>query len=129
MQEGATAPPTPVSAAKQPEPPRPGETAKAAAPPAAAQPRVSPAAARTAAEKGIDATSVTGTGRGGVVSKADVIGVSERTPAPSGAVATPVAKEQPAPQRPAAAPTAAGERETREKMSTRRKRIAEHLLE
>jgi 2-oxoglutarate dehydrogenase E2 component (dihydrolipoamide succinyltransferase) len=67
---------------------------------------------------------VAGTGRGGVVSKADVIDSR------AGATAPPPA------QTPAARPPAqtlkappAGERETREKMTTRRKRIAENLLE
>jgi 2-oxoglutarate dehydrogenase E2 component (dihydrolipoamide succinyltransferase) len=75
-----------------------------------------------AAEQGLDLSKVKGTGRDGVVSKADVI---EQQTAPR-------------PQRPAAAappppasriPLPADQRETREKMSTRRKRIAEHLLE
>ena len=87
--------------------PPPGET------------RASPAAQRVAAETGADLSQVKGTGRGGVVSKADVV---ESRPA---AAATPSA---PARAR-SVPPSAPGERETREKMSTRRKRIAEHLLE
>jgi 2-oxoglutarate dehydrogenase E2 component (dihydrolipoamide succinyltransferase) len=133
IQEGAGTAATPPAAspAKPPEPPKPTETPKPAAPAmTAGEPRVSPAAARTAADRGIDAAAVTGTGRGGVVSKADVIGAAEKAPAPSGASAAPPAKEQQAPPRPTTPlPPASGERETREKMSTRRKRIAEHLLE
>jgi 2-oxoglutarate dehydrogenase E2 component (dihydrolipoamide succinyltransferase) len=70
---------------------------------------------------------VQGTGRGGVVSKPDVIEAASAPPkvevqrAPEPKPAAP-----PAPQRPIAQ---SGERETREKMTTRRKRIAEHLLE
>jgi 2-oxoglutarate dehydrogenase E2 component (dihydrolipoamide succinyltransferase) len=84
-------------------------------------PRASPAAQRVAAESGADLSRIQGTGRGGVISKPDVIeskGAQSPTQAPS-ALRPP----------PSASTPAAGERETREKMSTRRKRIAEHLLE
>jgi 2-oxoglutarate dehydrogenase E2 component (dihydrolipoamide succinyltransferase) len=77
--------------------------------------RASPAAQRVAAEKGIDLTKVQGTGRGGVVSKPDVI---EGAPGPA-PLAPPAARPSPP----------AAQSETREKMSTRRRRIAEHLLE
>jgi len=77
--------------------------------------RSSPAARRIAEERGIDIAAVAGTGRGGIVSKPDVLGVPAHRAAgiqqPRGNGATP------------------GERETREKMSTRRKRIAENLLQ
>ena len=93
--------------------------------------RAAPSAQREAAAQSVDVSTVSGTGRGGVVSKADVIdavaarsGGSTEAPkaaAPSAATARPAA----------AAPTPAGNgaRETREAMTTRRKRIAEHLLE
>jgi 2-oxoglutarate dehydrogenase E2 component (dihydrolipoamide succinyltransferase) len=104
----------------------------------------SPAARRAATAAGIDVATVTGTGRGGVVSKPDVLervaaGVAQpvaagaQTSAPvSSAAATPAPTL--APSAPAApfmtgTPVAAGERESREKMSTRRKRIAENLLQ
>jgi len=113
----------------------------------------SPAARRAAAAAGIDVATVTGTGRGGVVSKPDVlerfaaggaqpvaasaqtpapVPSAAETPAPTPAPAAPAST--PAPSAPAApfmtgSPAAAGERETREKMSTRRKRIAENLLQ
>ena len=86
----------------------------------------SPAARRIADDRGIDIAAVAGTGRGGVVSKPDVLAAS------SGTVAAPA---PPRPAAPAPAPVsrgngaAPGERETREKMSTRRKRIAENLLQ
>ena len=95
-----------------------------------------------------------GTGRGGVVSKPDVIDFLERatnTPIVTAAVipaapVAPVVAAAPAPvaappappaPKPAAAPAAAspapaaptGARETREKMTTRRRRIAENLLQ
>ena len=82
-----------------------------------------------AAEQNIDLSKVPGTGRGGVVSKPDVIESQSRASAPASAAA-PAPTAKPAPTSAPAAPSAPpGERETREKMSTRRKRIAEHLLE
>jgi 2-oxoglutarate dehydrogenase E2 component (dihydrolipoamide succinyltransferase) len=89
--------------------------------------RASPAAQRVAAEQGVNLAAVAGTGRGGVVSKPDVIEhLAAPAPATTAAAPKPVAAPSAAPPpRPAAPP---GERETREKMTTRRKRIAENLL-
>jgi 2-oxoglutarate dehydrogenase E2 component (dihydrolipoamide succinyltransferase) len=93
-----------------------------AAAPVAQQPASMPAARRLAAEAGIDLATVAGTARGGVVSKPDVIAAI--TPeAGSRKPEEGVARTSP----PAAARPASG-RESREKMSTRRKRIAENLL-
>jgi 2-oxoglutarate dehydrogenase E2 component (dihydrolipoamide succinyltransferase) len=75
----------------------------------------SPAARRIAEERGIDIAAVAGTGRGGVVSKPDVLAASTQRPA--------------APLQQRGNGATPGERETREKMSTRRKRIAENLLQ
>jgi 2-oxoglutarate dehydrogenase E2 component (dihydrolipoamide succinyltransferase) len=83
--------------------------------------KVSPAAARLATEAGINPADVSGTGRGGVVSKTDVVAAIA---AP--AIAAPV--KAAAPAAPAVAVVPSGSRETREKMTTRRKRIAENLL-
>jgi 2-oxoglutarate dehydrogenase E2 component (dihydrolipoamide succinyltransferase) len=134
--------------------------------------RAAPSAIRLAAETGVDLNTVAGTGRGGVVSKPDVIAamsaptparpipaVSTRTPAampvvtpavtpvvvPAAAPAAPVAPPAApapvvpppvAPPSPAAPPVAVAAaaaqgslRESREKMTTRRKRIAENLLQ
>ncbi|HJP58688.1 MAG TPA: dihydrolipoyllysine-residue succinyltransferase, partial [Gemmatimonadaceae bacterium] len=76
---------------------------------------------------GIDVAAVAGTGRGGVVSKPDVLAAGTSAPKPPSApsVARPAAPISP-PRGNGAAP---GERETREKMTTRRKRIAENLLQ
>ncbi|HEV7992080.1 MAG TPA: 2-oxoglutarate dehydrogenase complex dihydrolipoyllysine-residue succinyltransferase [Gemmatimonadaceae bacterium] len=139
LSEGATAaaPPAPAPSAAATSAPAAGP---ASAPPAAAPPpaagaevRASPAAQRIAAEQGIDLAGVQGTGRGGVVSKPDVIEQTARAAsaaAPTAPAAPP--RDAGAPPRPAAspsrAPAPAGERETREKMTTRRKRIAENLL-
>jgi len=130
--------PAPQAAAPAPAPAPTAPTPAAAAPaPAAATPapespvRASPAAQRVAAEQNVDLAAVAGTGRGGVVSKPDVIQhvAAGAAPAP---VAAPIAAppSAPAPSAPAPQRTLAptGERETREKMTTRRKRIAENLL-
>ncbi len=126
----AAAPPAPPPVSAPAAAPKPAEAPKAAAPPpppaaAQAEVRASPAAQRVAAERGVDLAAVQGTGRGGVVSKPDVIeqGAQAAKPAPVEFVP---AKEAPAPPAPSGA---ASGRETREKMTTRRKRIAEHLLE
>jgi 2-oxoglutarate dehydrogenase E2 component (dihydrolipoamide succinyltransferase) len=114
--------------------------------------KASPAARRIAAEEGVDLGTISGTGRGGVVSKPDVIERMANAPTatveiPGSAggasidsgraerpreVAPPAAGERAQPQStaaPAPAPSPGLARETREKMTTRRKRIAEHLLE
>ena len=116
-----TAVPATVGATTAASAPAPAAPARASSPPPAPPPQVestksSPAARKIADERGIDISSVAGTGRGGVVSKPDVLGApTQQRPAvtrqPLGNGATP------------------GERETREKMSTRRKRIAENLLQ
>jgi len=107
----AQAPPPPAT----PQPP----TSRASSPPPSAPPsettKSSPAARRIAEERGIDIAAVAGTGRGGVVSKPDVLAAS--TQRPSGT------------QQPRGNGVTPGERETREKMTTRRKRIAENLLQ
>ena len=137
-QPKAPAPPA-APAPSAPKPP-PGP---AAPPPARAEGvRVSPAAQRVAAERGIDVTAVQGTGRGGVVSTPDVIERSEQPRAEQPPPQTPQTQPVQQPQVDVVRPTApsavtpgdgratgGGERETREKMTTRRKRIAENLLQ
>jgi 2-oxoglutarate dehydrogenase E2 component (dihydrolipoamide succinyltransferase) len=131
---GATAPPTEPSPASPPAPP----SDSAPAVPLrdlGLELRSSPAARRAAAEGGVDLSRVQGSGRGGIVSKPDVIGAGRGATAPPPPPPPQVERPmQPAAQPPAARPSAPapasdGARETREKMSTRRKRIAEHLLE
>jgi 2-oxoglutarate dehydrogenase E2 component (dihydrolipoamide succinyltransferase) len=91
--------------------------------------RASPAAQRVAAEQGVNLAAVPGTGRGGVVSKPDVIEhIAAAAPAASPAAPSPVSAPSPSPVAPPRQAVPAGERETREKMTTRRKRIAENLL-
>ncbi len=98
---------------------------------AAPDTKSSPAARRLATEQGVDVAAVPGTGRGGVVSKPDVVEhVAQRgAPPPLPTSAPQPAPRGAAPASPASTPAGTGARETREKMSTRRKRIAEHLLE
>ncbi|MGH7663787.1 MAG: 2-oxoglutarate dehydrogenase complex dihydrolipoyllysine-residue succinyltransferase [Gemmatimonadaceae bacterium] len=94
--------------------------------------RVSPAARRVASEAGVATQAVRGTGRGGVVSKPDVIEhIDSAQPrgAPDRSDAAPAASPRASRAPTTGAPSGNGARETREKMSTRRRRIAEHLLE
>ena len=137
----APAPAPAVAAAEAAAPARSAQPPAPAPVPRAAEVRASPGARRVAAEGGIDLAGITGTGRGGVVSKPDVIeqasaarggdraggdgGTVAPAPRPSPETAP---RSAPPPARPVA-PVSANGRETREKMSTRRKRIAEHLLE
>jgi 2-oxoglutarate dehydrogenase E2 component (dihydrolipoamide succinyltransferase) len=80
----------------------------------------------------VNLADVSGTGRGGVVSKPDVITHVAAAPAAAPPPAAPVSPA--APSAPAVTPSAPPVatpigRETREKMTTRKKRMAEHLLE
>jgi pyruvate dehydrogenase E2 component (dihydrolipoamide acetyltransferase) len=95
---------------------------------------VSPVVARIASEHGVDVSQVEGTGRGGRVTKKDILkfiesGAPAREAAPAAApTEAPEAPEAPAkPTEPAraAAPAEAGE--TVEPMSAMRKGIAEHM--
>jgi 2-oxoglutarate dehydrogenase E2 component (dihydrolipoamide succinyltransferase) len=113
---------TPVAAA----PPVAARTPPSATSGESGTTKSSPAARRIAEERGIDIAAVAGTGRGGVVSKPDVLA------APAGAeLASIAARASTSPSALARGGNGAapGERETREKMSTRRKRIAENLLQ
>ena len=108
----ATAPAATAPAAPAPSPSAPAPTTAAK--------RAAPSAVRLAADQGVNLAAVAGTGRGGVVSKPDVVAHLDARTAPAPAPAA-VA------QVPAQVPD--GTRETREKMTTRRKRIADHLLQ
>ncbi len=116
----------PITAAPAAAAPVPAPAAPTVAPQKSA-----PTARRVADERGMDIASVQGTGRGGVVSKADVMGaaVAQQPKASPTQPPAPPAAGGPPPLRAAPSPLRAGERETREKLSTRRKRIAENLLQ
>ncbi|HVD60749.1 MAG TPA: dihydrolipoyllysine-residue succinyltransferase [Gemmatimonadaceae bacterium] len=87
----------------------------------------SPAARRVATEAGIDIATVPGTGRGGVVSKPDVMTAISHQPS---AISEKPQTERVAPSTSTPQLTAqTADRERRENMSTRRKKIAENLLQ
>ena len=146
IEPGAGAPARPLGLASDP-----GEAPAAPSPPpaAAAVPeRLSPAVRRLVDEHGLDASAISGTGRDGRITKADVLAhleasakPAEAAPAPEAATAaasepasvqTAPAASTPAPARtePAPAASAPGSRgERREPMSRLRRRIAERLVE
>jgi 2-oxoglutarate dehydrogenase E2 component (dihydrolipoamide succinyltransferase) len=131
--------PAPASA-PAPAPDPPAAPAPAAAPPPTPQAEdengrreakfVSPVVARIAAEHNVDVASIEGTGRGGRVTKKDILSYIEsgasappaEAPAPAAAPA-----EAPKAAAPAPAPAEAQEGETVEPMSAMRKGIAEHM--
>ncbi len=147
--EGETATAAKVEEAPPPPSPEPAaETPAPAAPPEAdgdggGQERsfVSPVVARIASEHGIDVGQIEGSGRGGRVTKKDILAFVEqggaKTAAPEApaAPAAPAAPQAPAPQpAPAAAAAQApagkvepGPGETVEPMTPMRKGIAEHM--
>jgi pyruvate dehydrogenase E2 component (dihydrolipoamide acetyltransferase) len=150
------APPEPVTAeaAAEAEAPSSAESRAPTTPPApepaaAAQSNgktfVSPVVAKIASEHGVDPSQVQGTGRGGRVTKKDILGFIEsgvQPAAPPAAPPTPPEQPAPSPPQPEAAPTppppkaapppppapaAAQPGESFEPMSAMRKGIAEHM--
>jgi 2-oxoglutarate dehydrogenase E2 component (dihydrolipoamide succinyltransferase) len=113
-----------AAAAPKATEPKP-EAASAQAAPAASVTAL-PAARKMMAEQGMDAASVEGTGRGGRVTKGDVMAAGQAKPAPATAPA--VAKAPPAPVVPL--PVTRGSRpEQRVPMSRLRARVAERLVQ
>jgi len=110
-----------VSAAPKATEPKPAPAPAAAAP--AATVTALPAARKMLAEQGVDPASVEGTGRGGRVTKGDVIAASAKpapAPAPAPAAKAPVVQM----------PAAQGSRpEQRVPMSRLRARVAERLVQ
>jgi 2-oxoglutarate dehydrogenase E2 component (dihydrolipoamide succinyltransferase) len=99
---------------------------------------VSPVVAKIASEHGVDPSQVQGTGRGGRVTKKDILNfiesgapaqAAQAAPAPPSAPAPPAAPVAPAPKAaaPPPQPSAAQPGETFEPMSAMRKGIAEHM--
>ena len=135
IDEGAVAKPATQAAPAAAPPPTPQPAKQPAPAPStsnAGEVRASPAAQRVAAERSVDLSTVPGTGRGGVVSKPDVIerAAAQPIPAPASQPPRPAPPAAPAPPTSTQpSPVSSGDRETREKLTTRRKRIAEHLLE
>jgi pyruvate dehydrogenase E2 component (dihydrolipoamide acetyltransferase) len=118
----------------EPEPARAPATAEAEGDGRREAKFVSPVVARIASEHGVDVSQVEGTGRGGRVTKKDILqfiesgAPAQAQPQPEAAPAAepaPKAPPAPAPAAPAAAPAGAGEQV--EPMSAMRKGIAEHM--
>ena len=148
--EGETRAAEKVKEAPPPPSPEPAETPAPAAPPEAeadgdggGQVRafVSPVVARIASEHGIDVGQIEGSGRGGRVTKKDILAFVEQGGAKTAAPEAPAAPAEPAaPQTPAEEPAQAvaatqapagkvepGAGETVEPMTPMRKGIAEHM--
>lgn len=109
---------------------KPAESSTTEASPEAAL--VNPAAKKLADEKGVDVSRVVGTGKGGRITKEDVLAFIEKGDAPAAKPAASAASPKTAPEKPASAPVSqvAGERvEKRVPMTRLRSRIAERLLE
>jgi 2-oxoglutarate dehydrogenase E2 component (dihydrolipoamide succinyltransferase) len=125
IEEGGAAAPAPKAEA--------APTAKAEAAPVAAAAEKgatyasgtpSPAAAKILAEKGVEATAISGTGVNGRITKEDALSIDKVSENPQTAKAA-----APAPTPVPAAPVKAGERsERREKMSPLRKTVAKRLV-
>jgi pyruvate dehydrogenase E2 component (dihydrolipoamide acetyltransferase) len=130
------------SSAESPAPTAPREPAQA--PSTNGKTFVSPVVAKIASEHGVDPSQVQGTGRGGRVTKKDILDFIESGAQPAPATpaepAQPAAPPQPPPQpqptaeappapkpAPAPAPVAAQPGESFEPMSAMRKGIAEHM--
>ncbi len=87
---------------------------------------VSPAVKRIADDTGINPANVKGTGKGGRVTKGDMlIAIQEKIPATSTKAPTPT----PTAPAPAGKPPQTGERVTRKKMTSLRRKIADRLVQ
>jgi 2-oxoglutarate dehydrogenase E2 component (dihydrolipoamide succinyltransferase) len=91
--------------------------------------RAGPAARKLIAENGVELSAISPTGRDGRISKADVVAALRREPPPTTRREPPPTTRReppPTPQR-EPPPSAAGEHETRVRMTRLRRRIAERL--
>jgi pyruvate dehydrogenase E2 component (dihydrolipoamide acetyltransferase) len=142
--EGETPTAEVVEEAREPEPePAPAPPAPAAAAPTAdattdGKSFVSPVVARIASEHGVDPSQVQGSGRGGRVTKKDILNFIEQgapaaapeepaAPAPAAPPEAPAAPAPPAPPTPAPQPVVAETGEQIEPMNAMRRGIAEHM--
>ena len=137
VEEGAAArpepqPPAPTAPPKadaRPEPPKPPPRPA----PSAEEAPLSPAVRQLAAARGLDVRQIPGTGRGGRVTKEDVLNYLEQRPDDREGAAPPAPAPEPRPAAvkvPPAAPGPArdGRSETRQRMTGIRQRIAERLV-
>src|SRR6202171_388031 len=118
----------PASQAKAPAP----AAAAGTAAPEAPQPTALPAARKIMADQGVDPAAVDGTGRGGRITKGDVITAVEARANQGKSAPVPAAKAPPAPTAPPVSIPAArlGARpEQRVPMSRLRQRVAERLVQ
>ncbi len=118
---GATAAPPPAPP-RTPPPPPPRAAPNGGTVHPDLQSHLSPAVQKIVSERGIDPSSVTGTGKGGRLTKEDVMTTGSSTPAPSAPMKAPAAV-------PAARTPAAGRGQQRQAMSNIRKKIAERLVQ
>ena len=122
LTEGGTAAAAPAPAAAKPAASaRPAASAAPAAPVAKATEKVAPSVGRIAAEAGVDAAAIPGSGKGGRATKGDALAYVASTPAPAAARA-PVAEVPHTPRE-------TGPREERVKMTRLRQTIARRLKE
>ena len=117
------------TAAPAPEPTPPAQTPAAPTSAASAEPYVTPLVRKLASQHGVDLTTITGTGVGGRIRKADVLAAAEATKAPAPATAAPAAPASAAAAVPAPSPEVAGLRGTTAPMSRLRRVIAERMTE
>jgi pyruvate dehydrogenase E2 component (dihydrolipoamide acetyltransferase) len=137
----APPPPAPEPQAREPQPQEPEPAQAPPEPDGDGRPEgkfVSPVVARIASEHNVDVSQIEGTGRGGRVTKKDILHYIEAgaaatpsTEAPRAAPAAPAeaARQAPTPLAPQPAPAGApaGAGEQLEPMSAMRKGIAEHM--
>jgi len=119
--KAAPAKPAPAKAAPAPGPAAPAPTAKS---PAAAA--LSPAVRKLIEDNKLDPAAIAGTGKGGRITKEDVLAALEK---PAAVPAVAVAAPAPAPAPASGPPAEAGAREERVRMTRLRRRIAERLKE
>jgi 2-oxoglutarate dehydrogenase E2 component (dihydrolipoamide succinyltransferase) len=116
LQEGPPATSPPPAAREKAKPPE--------SKPAARPITMSPAARQLVADKQIDVNRLVGSGREGLITKEDVVNYLDTQKPAAPAPAPPAAK----PQASAPPPAVDGRRETRQRMSAIRQRIAERLV-
>ncbi len=113
-------------AAKAPEPALATAPAPAASNGGAAV-ALAPSVRRIVAEEHVDPSQVAGTGRGGRITKGDVLAHLEKPPVAEAPPSSPAPSPAPAP--PAAVPSSSSPRETRKRMPLIRQKIAQRLVE
>ena len=130
--EPARAEPAPAPAPAAPAPPaeKPAPAAQTPAPAAAGgkSSYLTPLVRKLAAEKGVDVSTLTGTGVGGRIRKEDVLAAAEKAAAPAASEAPAAAAPSTATKTPSI-PEVSPLRGTTEKMSRLRKIVAERMVE